>query len=105
MFPYFLLHFEILFLILFLYAGHAVMIIVGVCVCLLAVVLILGMTKLRSVQKKLSADEAEVEMAWDDTALNITVNPLEVRSYQNVNLLDKSLSNTFPTEPFSILFC
>jgi hypothetical protein len=58
-------------------SGHAVMIVVGVCVCLLVLVLVAGLAKLRSVQKKVAEDEAEVEMAWDDTALNITVNPLE----------------------------
>ena len=62
--------------------GHAVVVVVGVCVCLLLVVLGVGVLRLRAANRQAAADEAEVEMAWDDTALNITVNPLEVQLSQ-----------------------
>jgi len=57
--------------------GHAVVVVVAVCVCLLVAVLGLGVVRLRAAHRRAAAEEAEVEMAWDDTALNITVNPLE----------------------------
>jgi len=56
--------------------GHAVVAIVFVCVVLLVGVLGVGVYRLRTAHTR-TDDELEVEMAWDDTALNITVNPLE----------------------------
>ena len=61
------------------YPGHAVVVVVCVCVVLLVGVLGVGVYRLRSATRR-GEDELEVEMAWDDTALNITVNPLEVES-------------------------
>jgi len=57
--------------------GHAVIVVVVVCMGLLFTVLTLGVIRLRAAHKRALREEAEVEMAWDDAALNITVNPLE----------------------------
>ena len=57
-------------------------VVVVVCVGLLVAVLAVGVVRLRSAHRRAAQEEAEVEMAWDDTALNITVNPLEVGSRQ-----------------------
>ena len=72
-----LIYFQSLFNIIYS-LGHAVVVVVAVCVCLLITVLGVGVLRLRAAHSRSSEDEAEVEMAWDDTALNITVNPLEV---------------------------
>ena len=40
--------------------------------------LTVGVLRLRAAHKRALREEAEAEMAWDDAALNITVNPLEV---------------------------
>ena len=42
--------------------------------------MVVGVVKLRANSGRQRAEEQEVEMAWDDAALNITVNPLEVRN-------------------------
>jgi len=44
---------------------------------LLLTVLTVGVARLRAAHKRSLREEAEVEMAWDDAALNITVNPME----------------------------
>merc|ERR1711902_274513 len=46
-------------------------------VCVLLGILALAMARMRSLHRKHVREEQEVEMAWDDAALNITVNPLE----------------------------
>merc|ERR1712241_1123232 len=53
--------------------------IVVVCVGLMVAFLILGIVRLRAVHNRQTKEElqAEVEMAWDDSALNITVNPID----------------------------
>ena len=54
-------------------------VVVVVCMGLLFTVLTVGVLRLRAAHKRALREEAEVEMAWDDAALNITVNPLEVK--------------------------
>jgi len=53
--------------------------IVVVCVGLMIAFLVLGIIRLRAVHNRQTKEElqAEVEMAWDDSALNITVNPID----------------------------
>merc|ERR1712066_964355 len=53
--------------------------IVIVCVGLMLTVIILGIIRLRAAHNRSNREELqqEVEMAWDDSALNITVNPID----------------------------
>ena len=72
--------------------GNLVAVVAVVCVALMAFLLILGVVRIRASQRRAAGGEAaeedgeaahsaaaggEMEMAWDDTPLNITVNPME----------------------------
>ncbi|KAK3853014.1 hypothetical protein Pcinc_040425, partial [Petrolisthes cinctipes] len=59
-------------------AGHAVTIIIVVCVGFLVFMVVLGVIRVRAAHTRAAAHHlADTEMAWDDTSLNITVNPME----------------------------
>merc|ERR1712106_828210 len=59
-------------------AGHAVTIIIVVCVGFLMFMVVLGVIRVRAAHARhTSEDAADAEMAWDDSSLNITVNPME----------------------------
>lgn len=59
--------------------GHAVTIIIVVCVGFLVLMITLGIVRIKAAHQKASQDEVQdTEMAWDDSALNITINPMEV---------------------------
>ncbi len=75
-------------------------VVVCVCVLLLVTVLTVGVVRLRAAHKR--AAEEEVEMAWDDTALNITVNPLEV-SYTLIKKENCASFKPLPNRPGSCL--
>lgn len=59
--------------------GHAVTIIIVVCVGFLVFMVVLGVIRVRAAHTRNAHEEvADAEMAWDDSSLNITVNPMEV---------------------------
>ena len=78
--------------------GNLVAVVAVVCVALMAFLLILGVVRIRASQRRsgeaaeedgeaarAAAAGGEMEMAWDDTPLNITVNPMEQASEGRAN--------------------
>lgn len=60
-------------------ATHAVTVIIVVCVGFLLFMIVLGVIRVRAAHHRSQQEDiADTEMAWDDSALNITVNPMEV---------------------------
>lgn len=64
--------------------SHAVTVIVVVCVGFLLFMIVLGVVRIRAAHSRGGAgaagdDAHDGEMTWDDSALTITVNPMEVR--------------------------
>ena len=72
-----------------------------VCTAFVVVFLALGIVRFRAAQQRAAREDlqAEIEMAWDDSALNITVNPLEVRFHKTFFLCTLSSASASSKRP------
>lgn len=78
-------------------AGHAVTVIIVVCVGFLLFMVVLGVIRIRAAHNRSQQEDmADAEMAWDDSALNITVNPMEVNNKQHIFLTPASNCISLP---------
>ena len=67
---------------MFFVQGHAVTIIVVICIGFLVFMIALGVVRVRAAHKRGQHEAiADQEMAWDDSALTITVNPMDVSNH------------------------
>ncbi|KAK7573926.1 hypothetical protein V9T40_011117 [Parthenolecanium corni] len=58
--------------------SHAIAVIIVVCIGFLMLMIALGVIRIRAAHNRATQEEIqETEMAWDDSALNIIVNPME----------------------------
>ena len=63
-----------------------------VCVGFLVVMIVLGVVRIRTAhQRSTQEDINDAEMAWDDSALNITVNPMEEVIYTFLLYINNSI--------------
>jgi len=57
---------------------HAVTVIIVVCVGFLLFMIVLGVVRIRAAHTRAAQEDMQdAELAWDDSGLNITVNPME----------------------------
>lgn len=67
--------------------------IVVVCVGFLIFMIVLGVVRIRNAHARSSVQEEKPEMEWDNSALNITVNPLEESSVPQVTNFNDCQAN------------
>ena len=60
------------------------MIIAVVCLGALVSIIVFGVIRIRAATKKSQHEALDQDMAWDDSSLNITVNPMDV-SFKSMN--------------------
>lgn len=71
--------------------GHAVTIIIVVCVGFLVFMIVLGVIRIRSAHHRTNdTRDDEQEMTWDESSLTITVNPLDVSFAHQLPLSKKN---------------